>query len=81
MITSVMEVYELAEKAIRLSRQHGDTALAADLDRALSLGSSPLEILGAVRAAFVAKAPVLEQLLGKAEVADVVSFVDKAYGR
>ena len=78
---SVTEVYDLAEKAIRLCRDQNKLDLAGQLDRALGLGSSPLEILGAIRAIFVQNSDTLSEMLGRAAVTDVVTFVDKAYGR
>jgi hypothetical protein len=81
MFGSVMEVYDLTEQAISLCRSQGKPELAAQLERALGLGSSPLEILGAIRAAFVQNSQTLEGMLGQSAVADVVAFVDKAYGR
>ena len=81
MFTSVMEVYDLTERAIRLCRDQGKLELASRLDGALGLGSSPLEILGAIRAIFVENGDTLGPMLGQTTVRDVVAYIDKAYGR
>ena len=80
MIGSVRDVITLVEKAIPLCREKGLGELAGGLEQVLQLGSSPLEILGAVRQIFVTNEIVLNELLGGKVVRDVVEFVDGAFG-
>ena len=81
MFTSVQDVYELTERVIRLCQEQGNQEVANQLDRALSLGSSPLEILGAIRTTFTQNTDVLARMIGQNTVINVVAYVDKAYGR
>lgn len=80
MITTTTEIYEFVEVATRKCREHGYGDIAQQFDDAMHLGSSGLEILGAIRAVCVAENAKLEELLGSASVHEVIRFVDRAFG-
>ena len=67
------DVYRFVQRLKAESERQGEVSLASRLDDALNLGSSGLEILGAI-----------ERLLGPdgdVEARQIVSFVDRAFGR
>ena len=71
---------------LRSSKQEkrGNTDVASELDDALHLGSSGLEILGAIRKTLVENHGEVETILGLGgwkKAAKVIAFVDKAFGR
>ena len=83
-ITTAEDVYRFVDRLKLESEKHGANALSAELDDALHLGSSGLEILGAVRQTMIANLPAIERLLGptgKEEAKQVIAFVDSAFGR
>jgi hypothetical protein len=83
-ITTSNDVYQLVERLKIACQQNGATELFNRLDDAMNLGSSALEILGAIRQTFINNRSEVERLLGrngKEEVDSVIAFVDKAYGR
>jgi hypothetical protein len=66
------------------SEKHGAHTIASELREALQLGSSGLEILGAIRLALIVNRTGIERLLGPAgieEADQVIAFVDRAFGR
>jgi hypothetical protein len=83
-ITTPNDVYQLVERLKTACQQNGAAELFNRLDDAMNLGSSALEILGAIRQTFIGNRSEVERLLGrngKEEVDGVIAFVDKAYGR
>jgi len=83
-IKTADDVYRFVERLKSECQKNGATALLAQLDDALHLGSSGLEILGAVRQTIIGNRAFIERLLGAAgkdEANQVVVFVDKAFGR
>ncbi len=80
MITTTNEIYEFVELAKNRCRQNGDLEIANQLDDAMQLGSSGLEILGAIKAVLVSQAITLEKLVDRASIQEVVKYVDQAYG-
>jgi hypothetical protein len=80
MITTTSEIYEFTEMAVQKCREHGYDEVAQQLDDAMHLGSSGLEILGAIKATCVHQAPTLEKVVDKAKLHDVVRYVNKAFG-
>ena len=83
-IKTTDDAYRFVERLKSECQKNGATALLAQLDDALHLGSSGLEILGVVRQAIINNRASIEQLLGAAgkdEANQVVVFVDKAFGR
>lgn len=80
MITTTNEIYEFVELAAKRCREHGYDDVAQQLDDAMHLGSSGLEILGAIKAVFVSHAATLEKVVEKGKLRDVTRYVDKAFG-
>ena len=83
-INSAADVYQIVERLKAESSKLGLDDLTTELDNALRLGSSGLEILGAIRNIFIQKRAMVEKLLGdsgKDQAGQVITFVDKAFGR
>lgn len=83
-IKTAEDVYRFIERLKVESENAGRTELALQLDDAMHLGSSALEILGAIRQVLLNKQNAIEPLLGppgKREAEQVIAFVDKAFGR
>lgn len=81
---NIDEVYRIVEHLIVKAGERGPTELTMQLDDALHVGSSGLEILGAIRQVIIENRDCLDQLLAPTEidqVDQVISFVDKAFGR
>ena len=84
MITTANDVYAFVAQLKTQAEKRGDTDLASELDDAVHLGSSGLEILGAVRKTLIENHGEVESLLGSdgwQKAAQVIAFVDKAFGR
>ena len=78
------DVYHFVERLMSECRKGNELGLLGQLDDALHLGSSGLEILGAIRKVLVENRGVVVRLLGStggAAADKVIAFVDKAYGR
>jgi hypothetical protein len=78
------DVYRFVDGLMAECRKTGQSGLLKELDDALHLGSSGLEILGSIRKALIAHRGTIAKLLGSIgadEVDNVIAFVDKAYGR
>ena len=80
MITSTQEVYAFVDMAIRQCRLHGLNDIEKQLDDALHLGSSGMEILGAIKAVFLTQGERLEKILDREKIGEIVIFVNKAFG-
>jgi len=83
-IKTADDVYHFVERLKSECQKNGASALLDQLDDALHLGSSGLEIMGAVRQAIIGNRALIERLLGAAgkdEAKQVVAFVDSAFGR
>ncbi len=83
-ISEANDVYQFVERLKVACRKHNALRLFKELDDALCLGSSGLEILGAIRQAILKNRGEAERLLcegGKEEIDGVVAFVDRAFGR
>lgn len=83
-ITTANEVYAFIADLKTECEKHGVTDLNDKLDDALCLGSSGLEILGAIRNALVENRAKVESLLGSvglSKATQVIDFVDRTYGR
>jgi hypothetical protein len=83
-INSASDLYQLVGHLKVECDKNGLTELATPLDDALNLGSSGLEILGAIRQTFVKNRITIQRLLGpsgKAQIERVINFVDTAFGR
>lgn len=81
MITTVNQVYGFVNLVIQRSRSHGDDEVARKLDDAMHLGSSGLEVLGAIRSVILEERVTINNLVGESDTEDVIRFVDKAFGQ
>ena len=78
------DVYKFVDQLKLACQKAGETKLFEQLDNALRLGSSGLEILGAIRGVLLKNHALIQELLdstNRAQVDQVIAFVDKAYGR
>jgi hypothetical protein len=83
-IDSVDDVYRFVERLRSEAKNRGAGVLVQQLDDALLLGSSGLEILGGIRGVMIEHRQTIEQVLGAVDSAQsgkVIAFVDKAFGR
>lgn len=80
MITTPNEVYEFAELAAKRCREHGYDDIAQQFDDAMHLGSSGLEILGAIKTVVLSQLARLETLFDRATIEEVAQYVDRAFG-
>jgi hypothetical protein len=81
---TVWVLYETVERIKKESLERGLPDLAAQFEHALALGSSSLEIIGAIKIIIVQNRPMIEAMLapnGKQRVDEMIDFVDRAYGR
>jgi hypothetical protein len=83
-INTAEDVYRFVRRLQTEAERQGVSGLAARLDDAVHLGSSGLEILGAIRQVVLENRSAIERLVGPdgdAEARQIVSFVDRAFGR
>lgn len=83
-IRTAADIYEFVQQLKIECNRNGRADLTARFDDAFTLGSSGLEILGAIRKIFSEERFEIERLLGrngKNGVDAVISFVDGAFGR
>lgn len=80
MIATTNEIYEVVELAMQRCRDHSYDNVAQQLDDAMHLGSSGLEILGAIKTTFVTQAATLERVVDKAKLQEVVEYVNRVFG-
>jgi hypothetical protein len=80
MITTTDQVYDLINRVIREARDAGSDDIAKGLDDAMCLGSSGLEILGAIKNTILAHRNAIEQFLAPSEIDEIVRFVNRTFG-
>ena len=80
MITTANQVYDLISRIIRETRAAGRDDIANELDAAMRLGSSGLEILGAIRKVLLAEKQVVPRFAAESEIDEIVHFVNRAFG-
>ena len=80
MITNTDRFYEFTEQVIQKCLNHGYGDIAQQLDDAMHLGSSGLEILGAIKAVIVARRAELDVVFDKYTLDELVQYVNKAFG-
>lgn len=81
---SAADVYGFVDELKKEAKRRDAISLVAQLDNALRLGSSGLEILGAVRQVMIENRSEIERCLGNTGIEkanQVIAFVDKAFGR
>jgi hypothetical protein len=82
-IDTVLDVYHFVRVLSAECKTNGATDVYEELDDALHLGSSGLEILNALRAVLLRNRAIVEQLLGTVgseQAREIVHFVDRALG-
>ncbi|MEO8271460.1 MAG: hypothetical protein ABI557_17185 [Aureliella sp.] len=80
MITTINEIYEFTELAMHKCLEHAYGDVAQQLDDAMHLGSSWLEICGAIKATFVTRAATLEKVLDRIKMHEVIDDANQAFG-
>lgn len=83
-ISSVGDVYRFTSSLVEFCSANQAQALADALLDAQQLGSSGLEILGAIRKVLVDNSSLLRETLPPEyveQMRDVIAFVDACYGR
>jgi hypothetical protein len=83
-IKSTDDVYRFVDRLRQECLKGRAEGLSDELDAALHLGSSGLEILGAVRQVLVRNGDTIQRLLGptgQTESKEIIAFVDRAFGR
>ncbi len=80
MITTANQVYDLISRVIREARAAGRDDIARKLDDAMRLGSSGLEIVGAIRNVLLAEKQVVGRFATESEIDEVVHFVNRTFG-
>lgn len=83
-ITTADEIYAFIAQLKAEAEKQRDTNFATELDNAFYLGSSGLEILDAIRKSLIENRGKVESLLGadgQNKAAQVIAFVDRAFGR
>src|SRR4051812_844653 len=83
-INDIGDVYQFVGDLRAVAARRGMTALPTQLESALKLGSSALEILGAIREILINNNEQVGRLLGpdgEAQAKQVIAFVDKSFGR
>ena len=73
---STEEIYASINSIIAKSKECGHDDLARRLDDALHLGSSGLEILGAIRNVLKDEHNKVYKLIGKGQVHEIINFID-----
>jgi hypothetical protein len=79
MVATLEQVYQFVDRAIEQARNHGRLDIAQRLDDALHLGSSSLEILGAIKIALSQEANAIDNWLDKSEREEVIRFVNRVF--
>lgn len=81
MPTTLDHIYDFVERIIQEASKHGRMDIAGRLDEALQLGSSPLEILGAISIELRKEGTTIDSWFDRQERERVLCFIDRAYGR
>lgn len=74
------EIYTFVETTMQKCRQVGHVDIAQQLDDAVHLGSSGLEILGAIKLVLNSNAARLEKVVDMTQLEEVVDSIDRAFG-
>lgn len=82
-ISSINEVYKFVDKLIVICKDNELCNIAESLNNALNLGSSGLEIIGAIKNILKTNKRKLQQILSPEDITtlkQVILFVNKCYG-
>ena len=83
-MTTSSEFHQFVENLKEKAAEQEERQLWMALHDALNLGSSGLEIVGAIRWILLENEPLVRRLLGgdpQGQLNAAISFVDRAYGR
>lgn len=80
MIATTDDIYAFTDTVTRRCREKGCEDIAQRLDDALQLGSSGLEILGAIKTVLVSETSRLEKLVDRTALQETINFVNRAFG-
>lgn len=80
MIATTDEIYAFVELTMKRCGERGLGDISQQLDDAMHLGSSGMEILGAIRAVLIAQAARLTGIVEQATIQEVIDFVNKSFG-
>jgi len=83
-INTTDDIYQFVERLKAQCAKRSETGLLTQLNDATHMGSSGLEILGALRQVILANIGLIQELLGsdgENEARLIVRFIDKAFGR
>lgn len=75
------QIYSLVRSLAKSCRDNDRADIATQLDDALHLGSSSLEILGAIRGIVISHREYLEDLVASNEIEAAIRYIDKTFGR
>jgi hypothetical protein len=79
-VETLEEVYKFVDRAMEEAVKHGRLDIAKKLEDALHLGSSSLEILGAIKVVLSQEATTIDSWLNKSEREEAINFVSQAFG-
>ncbi len=77
---TVEDIYTCIEITIIKCKDYGYSDLAGRFDDALHLGSSGMEILGAIRTILKEEKNRSNEIIGKKQVIKIIDFVESCYG-
>ena len=83
-INTADDVYQFVERLKTECERHSANELLECLNSAIRMGSSGLEIMGALRKVLLTNTQSIQKLLGSEaedQARKVVEFVDRAFGR
>ena len=81
MIAATDDVYEFVNVLIRQCREQGFAEIAQKLNDAMNLGSSAMEILGAIRIVLLEESGTIGTLVERTDIEEVIQFVNRTFGR
>ena len=79
MVTTTIPVYDIINRIIQDSRNAGHEDIAKKLDSAMHLGSSGLEIIGAIKTVLETNRNEIEKFATKSEINGIIDFARRAY--
>jgi len=80
MIKTINEIYEYVDMMAKKCRDYGFKDIAQQLDNAMYLGSSGLEILGAIKNIIIMNTIKLNEIADREKMEEIVAYVNSAYG-
>lgn len=81
MVTNTTEIYKFVNIVSKQCHTDGKDEIALKFENALKLGSSALEILGAIRSLIISERDYLEKYYHAKYLSEIVDYVDVIFGR